>query len=117
MKFTKGNTVGLLTRFGDQWEGVRCGAKTRSGFECQRPAYKRNGKCHLHGGASTGPRTEAGLARLTESRTKHGLKYIYYEVVCTPKFKPEVCNFYMLEPTSSEKYSQAILVEKGREVE
>ena len=50
-------------------------------------------------------------------KTKHGLKYIYYEAVCTPKFKPEVCNFYMLEPTSSEKYSQAILVEKGREVE
>ena len=50
-------------------------------------------------------------------RTKHGLRYIYYEAVCTPKFKPEVCNFYMLEPTSSEKYSQAILVEKGREVE
>ena len=68
---------------------------------------------NLHGGASTGPRTEAGLACLTEARTKHGLKYIYYEVVCTPKFKPEVCNFYMLEPTSSEKYSQAILVKKG----
>ena len=50
-------------------------------------------------------------------KTKHGLRYIYYEAVCTPKFKPEVCNFYMLEPTSSEKYSQAILVEKGREVE
>ena len=50
-------------------------------------------------------------------KTKHGLKYIYYEAVCTPKFKPEVCNFYMLEPKSSEKYSQAILVEKGREVE
>ncbi len=50
-------------------------------------------------------------------KTKHGLKYIYYEAVCAPKFKPEVCNFYMLEPTSSEKYSQAILVEKGREVE
>ena len=50
-------------------------------------------------------------------KTKHGLKYIYYEAVCTPKFKPEVCNFYMLEPTSSKKYSQAILVEKGREVE
>ena len=50
-------------------------------------------------------------------KTKHALRYIYYEAVCTPKFKPEVCNFYMLEPTSSEKYSQAILVEKGREVE
>ena len=72
MKFAKNNMVGFATRFGDQWEGVRCGAKTRSGSACQRPAYKVNGKCHLHGGASTGPRTEAGLARLTESRTKHG---------------------------------------------
>ena len=42
MGFTKGNTVGLLTRFGDKWKGVRCGAKTRSGSACQRPAYKRN---------------------------------------------------------------------------
>jgi len=72
MKFTKGNTVGASTRFGDQWEGIRCGAKTRSGSECQRPAYKVNGKCHLHGGASTGPRTETGLASLTQARTKHG---------------------------------------------
>ncbi|MDG2356408.1 MAG: HGGxSTG domain-containing protein [Paracoccaceae bacterium] len=61
MKFTKNNMVGFATRFGDQWGGVRCGAKTRSGSACQRPAYQVNGKCHLHGGASTGPRTEAGL--------------------------------------------------------
>ena len=72
MKFTKGNVVGASTRFGDQWEGVRCGAKTRSGSECRRPAYKVNGRCHLHGGASTGPRTEGGLESLTEARTKHG---------------------------------------------
>ena len=72
MTFTKGNTVGASTRFGDQGQGVRCGAKTRSGSECRRPAYRRNGKCHLHGGASTGPRTETGLARLTEARTRHG---------------------------------------------
>ena len=72
MGFTKNNLVGFATRFGNQWEGARCGAKTRSGSTCKRPAYKVNGKCHLHGGASTGPRTEAGLARLTESRTKHG---------------------------------------------
>ena len=31
------------------------------------------GRCKLHGGASTGPRTKDGLARLTEARTKHGL--------------------------------------------
>jgi hypothetical protein len=73
MTFTKGNTVEASTRFGDQWEGIRCGAKTRSGSECRRPAYKVNGKCHLHGGASTGPRTKDGLARLTEARTTHGL--------------------------------------------
>jgi len=28
-----------------------------------------------------------------------------------------IYDFYMLEPTSSDKYSHAILVEKGREVE
>ena len=72
MTFTKGNTVGASTRFGDQWEGIRCGAKTRSGSECRRPAYKVNGKCHLHGGASTGPRTKDGLARLVASKTTHG---------------------------------------------
>ena len=72
MKFTKGNLVGFATRFGDQWQGLRCGAKTRSGSKCRRPAYKRNGKCYLHGGASAGPRTKAGLASLIQARTKHG---------------------------------------------
>jgi len=72
MKFTKGNTVGLSTRFGDHWLGIRCGAKTRSGAKCRRPAYKVNGRCHLHGGASTGPKTKDGLARLVASKTTHG---------------------------------------------
>ena len=31
-----------------------------------------NGRCRMHGGASTGPTTEAGLARLRAARTKHG---------------------------------------------
>ena len=39
----------------------------------QRPARLPVGRCKLHGGASTGPRTKDGLARLTEARTKHGL--------------------------------------------
>ena len=72
MNFTKDNTVGFETRFGDNWEGLRCGAKTRSGSMCQRPAYKRNGKCHLHGGASTGPRTKDGIARIKAANTTHG---------------------------------------------
>ena len=72
MSFTKGNMVGFQTRFGDRWEGIRCGAKTRSGTVCQRPAYKRNGKCHLHGGASTGPKTLEGKARIAAAHWKHG---------------------------------------------
>ena len=59
--------------YGPDWQGVRCGAKTRRGTLCQRPGTKRNGKCRLHGGHSTGPRTADGLARLVASKTTHGL--------------------------------------------
>ncbi len=31
----------------------RCGAKTRKATKCQSPAM-RNGRCRMHGGASTG---------------------------------------------------------------
>ena len=30
------------------------------------------GKCRMHGGASTGPRTAEGLERLRAARTTHG---------------------------------------------
>ena len=58
--------------YGPNWQGQRCGAKTRRGTPCHRPARLPVGRCKLHGGASTGPRTKYGLARLTEARTKHG---------------------------------------------
>ena len=52
---TKGSvTIGLDTRFGPNWPGVRCGARTKAGSECQRPAVKRTGRCTRHGGKSTG---------------------------------------------------------------
>lgn len=70
--FTKGNPIGMETRFGPQWPGQRCGAKTQAGAPCKRPAYARNGRCHGHGGASTGPRTPEGLQRLAEAHTVHG---------------------------------------------
>jgi hypothetical protein len=31
-----------------------------------------NGRCRMHGGASTGPRTPAGLAKAAAARTRHG---------------------------------------------
>ena len=64
--------LGKATRFGADWQGERCGAKTRRGTECQRPAYKHNGRCGLHGGKSTGARTPEGLKRISETNLKHG---------------------------------------------
>lgn len=48
----------------------RCGAKTRAGCPCRAPAMK-NGRCRMHGGASTGPSAE-GRARIAAARTIHG---------------------------------------------
>jgi len=58
--------------YGPNWQGTRCEARTRRGTLCQRPGTKQNGKCRLHGGRSTGPKTEEGLARLAASKTTHG---------------------------------------------
>ena len=70
---TKDNvTIGIEWRFGADWLGQRCGAKTRKGTECQRPAKKSNGRCRVHGGASTGPRTEEGRARISDANLRHG---------------------------------------------
>ena len=56
---------------GDLAHVPRCGAKTRRGTACRGPAM-RNGRCRLHGGKSTGPRTVAGLERSRRARWKHG---------------------------------------------
>ena len=40
--------------------------------KCQRPAYKHNGRCALHSGLSTGPKTSDGLQRISEANLKHG---------------------------------------------
>jgi hypothetical protein len=49
----------------------RCGARTRAGGSCRQPAMA-NGRCRMHGGLSTGPRTQEGLQRLALARTVHG---------------------------------------------
>ena len=48
-----------------------CGAKTRCGAPCLNYAM-RNGRCRMHGGASTGPKTAAGLAAMRAAVTIHG---------------------------------------------
>ena len=63
----------------------RCGARTRrpapapgldpgadpGGHPCRAPAML-NGRCRMHGGKSTGPRTREGLDRLRAANTRHG---------------------------------------------
>jgi len=50
-----------------------CGAKTRKGTPCKAPPVwnkttdkAMNGRCKMHGGLSTGPKTEAGRQRISE---------------------------------------------------
>ncbi len=59
-------------RQGNPMNAPRCGAKTRSGTPCKGPAMA-NGRCRMHGGKSTGPRTPEGLERSRKANFKHGL--------------------------------------------
>lgn len=67
-----GDRVRVLGRVQSKRETwPRCGAYARStGEPCRAPAHRdpatgkpRNGRCKLHGGKSTGPRTPEGRAR------------------------------------------------------
>ena len=70
---TKGSVeIGIETRFGPKWPGVRCGARTKAGGACQRPAVKHTGRCTRHGGKSTGAKTQAGRDKLAQLHLKHG---------------------------------------------
>lgn len=58
-----------------------CDAKTRQGGSCQAPPVwdkisdkALNGRCKLHGGKSTGPRTEVGREAIRESNRRRKAK-------------------------------------------
>ena len=51
---------------GDFSKAPRCGAKTRKGTLCMAPAMS-NGRCRMHGGKSTGPRTPEGKERIRQT--------------------------------------------------
>jgi len=66
--------------FRDSWRWIAddalCGATTRAGYPCRGiPVYRppsKSGKarCRLHGGRSTGPRTDAGRAAIAASNRR-----------------------------------------------
>ena len=53
------------------WPLPAAAAHTRAGGCCRQPAMG-NGRCRLHGGLSTGPRTAEGRARCARARRIHG---------------------------------------------
>ena len=59
VRLRNGNPSG--PKFGPGWPGRTCGARTRAQRSCANPAMP-NGRCRMHGGKSTGPRTRKKLA-------------------------------------------------------
>lgn len=51
----------------------RCGAATRRKTSCANPAMA-NGRCRMHGGRSTGPRTAEGRERCRRANWRHGAR-------------------------------------------
>ena len=49
----------------------KCSAKTRAGLACKNWGMP-NGRCRMHGGKSTGPRTREGIERIRQANWRHG---------------------------------------------
>jgi hypothetical protein len=52
-----------------------CGAKTRAGGTCLVRVERAKARCRFHGGLSTGPKTEAGRARIAEAQRRRWREY------------------------------------------
>lgn len=58
-----------------------CLAKTRAGGRCKAPCawvkgeFKPRDRCRLHGGTSTGPRTDAGRARIAAAQRERWARW------------------------------------------
>lgn len=73
--FTMRNIQEFMTTARGRIRCRRCTAtSSRTGKQCAKPALKssRTQKCGHHGGASPGPRTAGGKARIAAVHLKHG---------------------------------------------
>ena len=68
MKLAKGNVkIDIYIRFGPDWPGIRCLAKTRRSTACQRLHTSTMAAAHF-----IEPKTQRGLQRISEANIKHG---------------------------------------------
>ena len=66
-----------------KWLRPSCGAKTRTGKQCRALAVwdrendrPKNGRCRMHGGLSTGPKTEAGKDRALRNLKQNSINVL-----------------------------------------
>ena len=57
-------------RFGPNWSGDRCGAKTRSGHPCKNPIVTGRKRCRMHGGG--GAKGSGAPTGERNGRYRHG---------------------------------------------
>jgi hypothetical protein len=64
-----------VTLFGQDTPAPRCQAQSkRSKQQCRKASMTGKNVCRVHGGVSTGPRTEQGRKRCAAAKTIHGLE-------------------------------------------
>ena len=63
----------LIVLAGGRITCLRCTARAKgSQTQCRKPAMQGKTKCRTHGGASTGPKTQAGKDAIRRAQFKHG---------------------------------------------
>ena len=66
-------TEKYINLFGQDTFALRCQAKSkRSEQQCRKAAIRSKQVCRVHGGVSTGPRTEQGRKRCAAAKTAYG---------------------------------------------
>ncbi len=71
----------------DELHDLRCGAKTRAGTPCRMKILFGNGRCKLHGGLSSGPKSEAGKARSSQNWRGSKFNDEPHEILKKPDFQ------------------------------
>jgi hypothetical protein len=68
-----GNLEKMIVLAGGRITCLRCTARAKhSKQQCRKPAMQGKTKCRTHGGASTGPKTQAGKDAIRQAHLRHG---------------------------------------------
>jgi hypothetical protein len=110
----------------------RCGARCRNGGRCKAPVVwdqdynsQRNGRCRIHGGLSTGPRTPEGRRRIGMANRQRAQARRLAKAQAAAQasalaaYRQAVAKYEALcqHPVPDPRFKAALLQVQGREVE